>query len=426
MTIKLPDQFFMPRYIRASQEADFVILHNGLTGQCFRVKGISSHFLQQLSAPISIEEFIAIIGEDLNAAALEPLFRLLEKLYNNGILVAKDKLFTYGDYEFCVDELYVSRSASDSLFHLPVTSPVTISNGAIAVYGVPFCEGNLNVSGAELFPSKYRNYINRIGIRFTSSIDASCFRFLTSDLLQMENIIQNLNAGNIYDLGDVRLLKGAPKNLCYSKIEAFASLLARRKCKSFVMGGDHSITFSIVKALSEFHPGMQIIHIDAHMDVISDLNGTFLNYRYGVDELPMHASFVNFCSDLEQVDRILMIGIRGCSNFSPRINRKIDIVWADELNSDILLDKVSRMDFEAPTYISFDIDVFDPALAPATSVPVINGVTYPQVEHLLLHVLSRFKNVVGVDIVEIYPNLDEGDKTMQLATHVVPLLLNLL
>ena len=160
------------------------------------------------------------------------------------------------------------------------------------------------------------------------------------------------------------------------------------------LGGDHSITYPIIRALSKRHPGLTILHFDAHPDLYDDFQGN----RYS------HAS--PFARIMEEglVKRLVQVGVRAlnqhqreqATRFGVEMHEMKD--WRDDL----------ALTFATPVYISVDIDGLDPAYAPGVSHPEPGGLSTRQVINLIHQVDQR---IVGADIVEFNPRMDVNNLT---------------
>lgn len=174
-----------------------------------------------------------------------------------------------------------------------------------------------------------------------------------------------------------------------------------------LIGGDHSTPFGQIRAVAERHPGVGILHIDAH----ADLREAYEGFTHS------HASiFYNVIRHIPDVSRLVQVGIRDVSSAEfamchddPKISTFFDAnvamrmaegdTWrsiADEMIA-ILPDKV---------YVSFDIDGLEPALCPSTGTPVPGGLDFRQMQ-VLLKRLSEQREIVGFDLNEL--GADEWD-----------------
>jgi agmatinase len=173
-----------------------------------------------------------------------------------------------------------------------------------------------------------------------------------------------------------------------------------------VLGGDHSAPYGAIRALAERHPGMAVLHVDAH----ADLRRAYEGLRWS------HASIMfNVLSDLASVSRLVQVGIRDYSDeedaliranperivtcFDPDVRKQL---FDGDSWTRIALRLVARLPKEV--YLSFDIDGLDPALCPNTGTPVLGGLSFPEACHLMRLVVESGRRIVGFDLCEVAPD----------------------
>jgi agmatinase len=178
-----------------------------------------------------------------------------------------------------------------------------------------------------------------------------------------------------------------------------------------VLGGDHSVPFGAIQAVAERHPGLGILHFDAH----ADLRRAYEGFRWS------HASIMyNALADLPGVGRIVQVGVRDYSDeedafirenrdrvttyFDPDLRRSL---FDGESWSRIALRIVASLPREV--YVSFDIDGLDPALCPHTGTPVLGGLSFPEATALLRLVVESGRRIVGFDLSEVAPDPRGGE-----------------
>ncbi|SMO63313.1 agmatinase [Balnearium lithotrophicum] len=169
-----------------------------------------------------------------------------------------------------------------------------------------------------------------------------------------------------------------------------------------ILGGEHSITFPVLRALSERYENLTVVHFDAHADLRDDYSGT----KYS------HACVMRRV--LELGVQIVQLGVRSATREEAELrmeNTNIKVVETfEELKS--LVSKI-----EMPVYFSIDIDFFDPAFAPGTGTPEPPG--FSPVEFFNFIYKLPDVNVVGFDVVEVSPPYDPSGTTQMLAAKIV-------
>ena len=172
-----------------------------------------------------------------------------------------------------------------------------------------------------------------------------------------------------------------------------------------IVGGDHSVPFGAIGEAAREHPGMGILHVDAH----SDLRDAFEGFTWS------HASIMwNVIERLPGVKRLVQVGIRdycdqelALAEESGRVGIHFDADLQERLLDGEAWGKIaSEIVEELPreVYLSVDVDGLDPALCPHTGTPIPGGLTYPQVVRLMKDVVDTGRRIVGFDLVEVAPD----------------------
>ena len=199
----------------------------------------------------------------------------------------------------------------------------------------------------------------------------------------------------ILDHGDVEISD-------YFNIEKLTSKLLKNNNKVLTLGGDHSITYPLIKAYKAKYPVLDILHFDAHSD---------LYHEYAGDPFSHACPFARIM-ELGIVNRLVQVGIRTQNKHLDAQAKKFEV----EIISMKDFDKQLKLKFENPLYISLDMDVFDPACAPGVSHHEPGGMTSRQVISLIQQLEAE---VVGADIVEYNPDRDLKGMTAYLAAKML-------
>jgi agmatinase len=187
-------------------------------------------------------------------------------------------------------------------------------------------------------------------------------------------------------------------------------LLAQGKIVG-VVGGDHSVPFGAIRAYAERHPGMGILHIDAH----ADLRDAFEGFAHS------HASIMhNVMTHIDGVGRLVQVGIRDfgareeemirASGGRIRAHFDVDMARArfEGATWKSIVDGIVA-DLPGEVYVSFDIDGLDPALCPGTGTPVAGGLSFHEASYLIGAVARAGKRIVGFDLNEVAPGPDRDE-----------------
>lgn len=172
--------------------------------------------------------------------------------------------------------------------------------------------------------------------------------------------------------------------------------------KLLTLGGDHSISYPLVKAMQSRYPKLDILHIDAHADLYDEFEG---------DPYSHACPFARIMEN-GLASRLVQAGIRTLSDDQRQQAKKFGVEVLEMKDWDISL----LPEFENPLYISLDMDAFDPAFAPGISHYEPGGFTVRQV----LEIIQNIKgDIVGADIVEYNPTKDHHDMTAFLAAKMM-------
>lgn len=264
----------------------------------------------------------------------------------------------------------------------------------IALVGVPMDLGVTNRNGARFGPRALRA-IERVG-PYDHVLDATPF-----------------SEARVADIGDVPMQSRYDLAQCHADIEAFYKRLVGAGIRPLSVGGDHSISSSILRAVGEKRP-VGMIHIDAHCDTAGPYEGT--KFQHGG---PFRLAVLDGVLDPE---RTIQIGIRGGAEYLWEFSYDsgMTVIHAEEvtgLGIPAIIDKARAIVGDGPTYLSFDIDSVDPGFAPGTGTPEVGGLTPREV----LELLRGFKglDIVGADVVEVAPQYDSTTNTAHIAAQVL-------
>lgn len=204
----------------------------------------------------------------------------------------------------------------------------------------------------------------------------------------------------IVDLGDVEV-SGSFRDV-FARTEERIFEILERGAMPVVLGGDHSISYPIIKAFARKHHPLDVLHFDAHPDLYEELYGD----RYS------HAC--PFARVLEEgyVEKLVQVGVRAATGQHRELARRygVRMIEMKDFAQNI------ELDFTHPLYISFDMDALDPAFAPGVSHHEPGGLTTRQVIDMI-HSLEA--QIVGLDVVELNPDRDLCAITADAAVKII-------
>lgn len=258
----------------------------------------------------------------------------------------------------------------------------------VALVGVPMDLGVTNRAGARLGPRAVRN-VERIG--------------------PYEHVLKVAPMGqlNVADIGDVPMRSRFSLDECHADIAAFYTRLGATRTVPLSVGGDHSISYSILKGLAQNGP-VGMVHIDAHCDTGGDYEGA--KFHHGG---PFRLAVLEGLLDPE---RTIQIGIRGGAEYLWEFSKDsgMTVIHAEKIDAmglETVIAKARSVVGAGPTYVSFDIDSLDPAFAPGTGTPEVGGLS-PREALDILRGLAGI-HIIGGDVVEVAPQYDANTTTAQ-------------
>jgi len=264
--------------------------------------------------------------------------------------------------------------------------------------GVPFDLGAGFRSGTRFGPKAVRD----ISMRYRMSGDEPGYWDLRDE--------QHKAVCRLIDCGDVTV---APLDWeqCFNNITRDVKCILQRGAFPVVVGGDHSVTFPIVRAFKDQQPFV-LVHFDAH----TDFRDQVLGVRYG------HGSVMRRCCELPNVESAYSIGIRSLRTLSRDIAdiRSCGnvIIPAWDVHDCAFQEIFERLPRGRRIYITFDIDAMDPSIAPGTGTPEVNGLEYRQARRLLEYLCNN-NEIIGFDLVEINPAFDQAQITALLGAQII-------
>ena len=202
------------------------------------------------------------------------------------------------------------------------------------------------------------------------------------------------------DLGDVDTSGDVDKT--FLRIEAGVGRILKNKAKPIILGGDHSITYPVFRALAKSYKALDILHFDAHPDLYEDLYG---------DRCSHACPFARIMED-KLAQGLTQVGIRAATA-DQRENARRHGSRMIEMKD---FDDGLVLEFARPLYISFDMDALDPAFAPGVSHHEPGGLTTRQVIGLIHRLRAR---IIGLDVVECNPTRDASGITAAAAVKII-------
>jgi arginase len=254
----------------------------------------------------------------------------------------------------------------------------TLTPGSVAVLGMPYDASSTFLRGPALAPRRIRDILQ-----------AGSANWCTEDG-------EDLSTRTGWrDLGDLALDNSAAAR---TTIEQSVTQVLTRGVRVLALGGDHSITYPIIRAYATAYPSLSIFHIDAHSDLYDEFEGQ----RFS------HASPFARIMEERLVKRLVQVGIRTMTPHQREQAQRfgVEVISMRDYHPGLALD------IGGPVYVSLDLDALDPAFAPGVSHHEPGGFSARDVLALVGRVGGP---VVGADIVEYNPVRDHADMTAMVA-----------
>ena len=283
-----------------------------------------------------------------------------------------------------------------SMFRLPVSETAECVDAGII--GVPLDIGTSNRNGTRYGPRQVR----------AESVLVRPYNMATR--------AAPFDSFQVADLGDVAL---NPYNLsaCIEIIEQHYSAVLENAVTPISIGGDHTITLPILRAITRKHGPVALIHVDAHADVNDTMFG----------EPVAHGTIFRRAIEEKLVDprSMVQIGLRAtgyaAEDFDWARDQGVTVVQAEACwykSLAPLMEEVRRLiGPDQPAYLSFDIDGLDPSVAPGTGTPEPGGLTGSQGLEIIRGCYGL--NLIGCDLVEVSPPYDTTGNTALLAANLL-------
>ncbi|MFK8042439.1 agmatinase [Congregibacter sp.] len=252
----------------------------------------------------------------------------------------------------------------------------------VAVVGIPYDLATTNRSGTRLGPRAIRN----ISGNLSWEMAVNGWGYDPFDRI------------SVVDYGDFGFDPGLPAEVP-GVLEAQAREILATDTAILALGGDHFVTYPMLKACAEKHGSLSLIHFDAHSDTWEDDAGR-------ID----HGTMFWHAAQDGTVDpaRSIQLGMRTHNPDTHGYN-VYDADWVHDHTADQAIAKIRETVGNNPCYLTFDIDCLDPSFAPGTGTPVVGGLSTQQALRILRGLGGL--NIVGMDLVEVAPAYDVSEVT---------------
>jgi agmatinase len=271
-----------------------------------------------------------------------------------------------------------------------------LENSDVAIVGAPFDTGATFRAGARFGPEGIRSASHLLR-RYNPSLDVVIFDHLS-----------------VIDYGDVPVVPGYIEE-SYRRIAEGLEPIHRAGVVPIVLGGDHSIALPELRAAAAVHGPLALVQFDSHPDTwdvyFGEKHTHGTPFRRAIEE------------GLLRPERSIQVGMRGsiydAGDWEDARELGFDLVPTDTVRKLGIEETIARIHErvgDAKAYVSFDVDFVDPAFAPGTGTPEIGGFTSREAQEFVRGLSGL--DLVGCDVVEVYPAYDPAQITALLAANV--------
>ncbi|WP_300411230.1 arginase family protein [Lagierella sp.] len=272
--------------------------------------------------------------------------------------------------------------------------------GRVGLLGIPYDGATTGASGSKLAPNIIRNYTSDYTAKYTRIDGEPYISYPNIDVFKDEKI---------FDLGDICLLPGESSYEVHKRIKGiYKNQILNHRNKIIAIGGDHSITYPI---LDSFNKDFILVKFDAHYD-----DNLILN------DVVNHANYISAARNITKMRDVIHVGIRELRK--PGLEKSGFVLSADDYIKHGF-EKINRYISTAEStnfYISIDLDVLDPSIAPGTGFTLPFGLKTNEIFDIILK-LKKIGNLIGADIVEYNPLLDKNNNTLYTALDILRFLI---
>src|SRR3712207_1677893 len=279
-----------------------------------------------------------------------------------------------------------------------------LENSDVAIVGAPFDTGAIFRAGARFGPEGIRSASHLLR-RYNPSLDVVIFEHLS-----------------VIDYGDVPVVPGYIEQ-SYRKIAEGLEPVRRAGVIPIVLGGDHSIALPELRAAAAVHGALALVQFDSHPDTwdayFGEKHTHGTPFRRAVEE------------GLLLPERSIQVGMRGSlfdsGDWEDARELGFELISTDEIRElgiEETMARIRQRVGDAKTYVSFDVDFVDPAFAPGTGTPEIGGFTSREAQEFVRGLVGL--DLIGCDVVEVYPAYDPAQITALLAANVAHEFLSLI
>ncbi|MFJ7890442.1 arginase family protein [Lysinibacillus xylanilyticus] len=354
---------FLKKEVLVIEEFNYLKLWNVKNGKIIKLENISQPQLMESMKSDNNQEYISYLNKQgfLNTEESKDFLRKSHKEFQKGF-------FNFPVYS--LDEFYNDSLMFDSV-----------------IIGIPYDLGVVTTPGTRFGPIWLREYSWPINWSFDENLSATGF----FDWTTKNELIINKRIADIGNIADPYDLNTGTREDAAFKIAHTASYIFKKAKLPVFIGGDHSITPSIIDAIP--YEKIGVIQIDAHDD-----------FSYSQSAELLHNNFINRLINNDRVKEIIQLGLRNPNR--PPTNNKIS-TFSNVETLERINEIIENLDKTIPYYVTIDFDCLDPLYMPDTGSYVPEGFSDKELNVILEKIANSVK-IIGVDFVELSPNLNSN------------------
>lgn len=385
-------------FAKIKKDGDIYRIINKVTGKQFAVDANAIEVINSFNTPKVLED----------ANFSEGVLNSIRYLVNNGVLVsAGNKIAALNHRQLTAHTLFGVKEYRENQ-----------EDKNVVFTGVPFGAGNPVSSETKKFPDFFRLFMEK---KLSLTPGRTINPQILNSGIPMDRLNKLIQQGALSDAGNIFVHGFETRKAVYSKITKLFNEIVSKDHIPFTIGGDHSISYPIIKSIAAHHDNFNVLHFDAHTDVY----GSSFDEILDLNDLHHHGNFVSKCLELPQLNHYYQFGIRGLSNaYTQTSPANLTSIWSNEVKEINTGIRQIALPENEKYYITFDIDVLDPLIAPGTGTPEPNGLFFDDIIHLFKRLDLANKNIIGIDFVEVNPSRDQNNSTTLIAAQIMLNLLN--
>lgn len=374
-------------------------LANTLTGQRLEVSTEVVTILESFRSPCTVTQ----VSEALKIQEEDYFNGIIQKLFDVSFLVEASGYSEQLAFRRIVEENPFSLPKI-AFAHCPSVNIESVESGSMVIAGICYDQATTGNPGTRYGPDSLRESSCRFTVYDRDIFTLKNKGWYLSDL--DKTILQGTP---FFDVGNVISHVSEDTNHLYDRCHTASLLIQEKGGLPIFFGGDHSISAPLVNACKEFvgSRDVVVVQFDAHTD-LADWDPSVAHH---------HGNVMTRILGENPGLELYQLGVRGFAG-SRNLNKRCRTITQEDLNTEPYEVIMGKLPKGKKCYVSIDVDVLDPSVAPGVGTPVPMGMQ-PITMISILGCLARSNQIIGVDVVELCPGLDNGNRTSDLVFHIL-------